>query len=202
VFFHTKNLAAKCPYLLPAAGLHPELVHSHGHQIDQLLPLLQETRYVGEIGLDYTTSDDGLRQQQRKVFEQIVGTCGSLGDRVLTIHSRRAAADVIAIIGERFNGKAILHWFTGTKREADRALAAGCYFSINSAMTKAKSSQAIIAQLPVDRLLTETDGPFVRNGATPSTPANVLGIIKELSKLKGCAEEELREQIMRTFRSL
>lgn len=202
VFFHTKNLAKQCRYILPAIGLHPELVHSHWREIEQMMPLLEETPLVGEIGLDYVTSDEGQRAQQRKVFERILEKCATLGGKVLTIHSRRAATDVISAIGTNYNGKTILHWFTGTKKEAERALAAGCFFSINLAMVKAKSSQSLIAHIPLERLLTETDGPFVQSGSSPSTPVNVFGVISALSRLLGHPEEEIREALLRNFQSL
>jgi TatD DNase family protein len=61
---------------------------------------LAETRFVGEIGLDYVTSDRELRRRQREVFSQILARCAEHRDKVLTVHSRRSASDVIAATGE------------------------------------------------------------------------------------------------------
>jgi TatD DNase family protein len=202
VFFHTKQLSERCPYLIPAVGLHPELVVTHAHEVDRMLPLIDETRFVGEVGLDYVTSDQGLRQRQREVFTKILDRCSAVGGRVITVHSRRAAGDVIAAVGERFNGAVILHWFTGTVREAERALGAGCYFSINTAMLTAKSSSQLLAVLPPDRVLTETDGPFVTSGKSPATPPQTASVASHLAKLWGKTDEEARGVLMTNFARL
>lgn len=199
VFFHTLKLAEACPYLLPAVGLHPELVGTHGHEVSQIGPLLEQTRFVGEVGLDYVTSDKDLKARQREVFTTILDRCSALGGKVLTVHSRRAAADVVSAVGAGFNGKVILHWFTGTAREAERALDVGCYFSINTAMLGGKSSSQLLATLPRERVLTETDGPFIKNGRVPTTPIQTMTVVTHLSKLWRTTEEETRGVLMANF---
>jgi len=66
-----------------------------------------------------------------------------------------------------------LHWFTGSKAEAQRALELGCYFSINAAMLESERHASMTAVIPLDRLLTETDGPFTKTDERPSIPADV-----------------------------
>ena len=65
LFENTQTLAKRSPLILPALGLHPELVASHGGQLDQFRELLPQTKYVGEVGLDYVTKDEGMVSQQR-----------------------------------------------------------------------------------------------------------------------------------------
>jgi TatD DNase family protein len=199
VFFHTRKLAERCRYLLPAVGLHPELVGTHGHEISQIGPLLEHTRFVGEVGLDYTSPNKELRARQREVFTTILDRCAALGGRLLTVHSRRAAADVIAAVGSGFNGTVVLHWFTGSIREAERALEAGCYFSINTAMIAAKSSAPLLKLLPRDRVLTETDGPFVTVGKKPSTPIHVISVARHLAARWQATEDEARGILASNF---
>lgn len=202
VFFHTKRLAEHCPFLLPAAGLHPELVATHGHELDRLLPLLEETQFVGEVGLDYVTRDQGLRERQRRVFEAILDRCAALGGKVLTVHSRRASGDVISTVGAGYNGSVILHWFSGTKREAEQALKNGCYFSVNPAMLVSKSSQQLLALLPRERVLTETDGPFVSHQRSPATPTQTAIVARHLALLWSIPEDEVRTLLLDNFRRL
>ena len=64
-----------------------------------------------------------------------------------------------------------MHWFTGSRSEARRAVALGCYFSVNTEMTRNERGQALVADLPIDRLLTETDGPFTQN-SWPTVPSD------------------------------
>jgi TatD DNase family protein len=121
VFHHTTLLVAHTRYVRPAVGLHPQLVHSHGHEVKHIRPLLRETRYVGEIGLDYITEDGAQRRAQREVLSQILDWCAEYHDKVLTLHSRKAASDVIKAIGPKYPGRIILHWFTGTTKELEQA---------------------------------------------------------------------------------
>lgn len=200
VYFHTKRLGEQCPLLLPAVGLHPELVATHGHEIDQLMPLLEETQFVGEVGLDYVTGDQKLRERQRHIFTKILDRCSTLGGKVLTVHSRRAASDVISVVGSGFNGSVILHWFTGTKREAEKGLKYGCYFSVNPAMLLSKSSQQLLTLLPRERVLTETDGPFVSHQRTPASPPHTALVISHLASLWSISESEARIALMENFR--
>jgi TatD DNase family protein len=111
VFAHTQALAAGRVNVRAALGLHPELVPTHGQQIDDFLRLLPATRYVGEIGLDFVTKDQADRLRQGCVFDMILRACADAGDKVLTIHSRRASRAVIDAIGDAFPGTVILHWF-------------------------------------------------------------------------------------------
>lgn len=202
VFSHTHELTAGSRHVRAAIGLHPELVHSHGHELELFWPCLEHTRYVGEVGLDYVTTDAGLRARQRAVFEQIVERCSAFGDKILTIHSRRSAADVIATIGPTFRGRAILHWFSGTARQLEQAASAGFYFSVNPSMMSSKSGRALASSMPRDRVLTETDGPFVKLNRRPATPRDSALAVKALSELWRVEPEEARDLIVQNLRTL
>ncbi|HVS69822.1 MAG TPA: Qat anti-phage system TatD family nuclease QatD [Phycisphaerae bacterium] len=202
VFKNTQELAATSTFVRPAAGLHPELVESHGEQIESLLDLLTQTRYVGEVGLDYVVKNDRLHERQRELFQRIISRCAKLGNKILTIHSRRAAKDVIAIIGENFPGRIILHWFSGSVKEAEDALAAGFYFSINVAMVRAASGRKIISLLPKDRVLTESDGPFVKENGEGALPTSVERVVESLSEIWKIGPEDCGALVFNNFRRL
>src|SRR5262249_29752594 len=128
-FVRTQALAAGCRFIHPAVGLHPQLVAARPEELDRMWPLLSRTRVVGEVGIDYQTKDRAERRLQREVFARILERCAAAGGRVLTVHSLLAAGDVIAAVGPAFPGAVILHWFSGTPRELERAAANGLYFS-------------------------------------------------------------------------
>jgi TatD DNase family protein len=202
VFPSTRNLTAKCMYVHAAAGLHPELVHSHAHELDELWPFLEHTRFVGEVGLDYVTNDSQNRARQREVFGAIVERCATLGNKILTVHSRRSAADVIATVGPGFRGKAILHWFSGTVRQLERAAAGDFFFSVNLAMMLSKNGRGLAAAMPRDRVLTETDGPFVKMGHGPATPPDTGAVIAALAELWKVDPVHARSAVSENFRAL
>lgn len=202
VFHYTASITAHCKYVRAAAGLHPELVHSHGRELDLLWPLLDQTRYVGEIGLDYVTTNEEDRRNQRAVFTQILERCSADGNKVITLHSRRAAADVIASVGNNYPGKVILHWFSGSGAELGRAVSFGMYFSVNTAMVGSKKGQMLIAKMPPDRVVTESDGPFVSIGDEPARPHHMAEVIKKLAILWQVSPEEARSKVLSNFRAL
>lgn len=185
VFHFTKNISLNYPNVLPAIGLHPELVKERVSELDFMLKSIHNERFVGEVGLDYSnnySSDD--RNLQRKVFEKILNKCAEVGKRVISIHSRRATSDVVDMVGNNFPGTTILHWYSGSIHDLEKAIEYGLYFSVNPAMTKSKAGQKIIARIPQSRKLTETDGPYidiVKNH--PTKPHHIKTVLNYLSKI-------------------
>jgi len=199
-FASMERLAAGRSFVRAAVGLHPVLVGQNANAVDQMLTFIERTKYVGEVGLDYTQADDADRKLQRSVLERIVERCESLGGRVITVHSRRAADDVLAIVGPARRSAVILHWFSGSLKAASRGVSAGCFFSVNPAMIRSLSGQAIIAAIPDDRLLTETDGPFVKHAGHPVRPLDVARTLPALARERGTAEAVLGPMILQNFR--
>jgi TatD DNase family protein len=103
---------------------------------------------------------------------------------VLSIHSRRAATPVLNHLEEAPDaGIAVLHWFSGTKRELARAVSLGCWFSVGPAMLTNGRERALVAQMPPDRVLTESDGPFTQIDGRPAFPWDVDGAVRALSEV-------------------
>lgn len=201
VFEHTARLASGSKYIRPALGLHPELAHSHKHELDSFRCSLPQTRYVGEVGLDYTTQDQDIRLKQRQVLASIAGWANESGDKVLTLHSRRAVSDVLSVL-KGIRSRMILHWFSGTYKELDRAIAEGYFFSINGAMMQSAKGLALVGRMPKDRVLTETDGPFVKNGAAPASPLAVKATVKRLAEFWALPPEDMREMVINNLRNV
>ena len=202
VFFHTEALARQSPYLYPALGLHPELVASHGRELPRLLDELPRVKIVGEVGLDYVTRDADLRKRQREVFSAVLERCAALRGKVLTVHSRRAAADVVSLVGANFPCAVILHWFSGTKRDLRSAVTNGLYFSVNPAMVHSRSGRGLLSEMPRDRVITETDGPFVDIQSRPATPSCVAVVLEALADMWRISSEEATAQVFATFERL
>lgn len=199
VFQSSVTLAGNSSFIHPAIGLHPELVKSHSEQLPMLLDLLKVNRFVGEIGLDYSTKVELERKQQRKVFESILLKCSDYGDKFISIHSRRAAGDVITMIGAGFRSTVVLHWFSGTLKQVETASNNGHYFSINPAMILSDSGKRLIAAMNPSRVLTETDGPFVDINEKAAQPQDVNIVAKYLANLWHKSEDEVLEKIYDNF---
>jgi len=203
VFLRLCEIVGGARYVRTALGLHPELAVSRHRELPQFAILLPRTRYVGEVGLDYQTAVEAQRATQRRVLTTIIEQCDAAGGKVVTVHSRRAADDVVDAFGERFRGTYILHWYSGGVRALRRAVANGAYFSVNPAMVRSERGRSLIAEVPRERIVTETDGPFVTVGsstaAKAAVPADVRGVVTELGRLWGVDEDESRDIVIRNF---
>lgn len=182
VFPATAAIVKGCRYVRPALGLHPQLAAERRGELPLFEEHLSKTRYVGEVGLDYVTPDRANRTHQRRVFEAILDQCDGAGDKVLTVHSRRAEADVVDAIGEDFSGTVILHWYSGSLRTLKLGVERGLYFSVNPAMAGGKRFLSILDRIPRDRLLLETDGPFVSVGGRPAVPPDVQTVVDRIAE--------------------
>ena len=86
----------------------------------------------------------------------------------------KAVLDMVETHLPPSRGRVVLHWFTGSKAEARRAVELGCYFSVNGEMFKNDRAGAMVATLPMDRILTESDGPFTQVLGRPTRPVDVF----------------------------
>jgi TatD DNase family protein len=202
VFPMMQTLSRDKKYLRPALGLHPELAYERIGELPLFDKYLHETRYVGEVGLDYVTSDRTNKFTQRRAFEHIVNTCHIAGSKILTVHSRRAARDVIEIIPENFNSKVILHWYSDSTAVLHKALDKGCYFSFNLAMVRSYKGRSLLQKLPSNRLLTESDGPFIQNGNEPVRPFDMNLVITAMAQELGMPDHELQTLLYKNFHAL
>lgn len=187
-------------YIQVALGLHPELIGQYHKYIPDMWRLLPNARYIGEVGIDLKVGKTD-RDIQITFFEELIDRCSGIGGKILTVHSRSAVREVLSIFGDDFNGNVILHWFSGTKANLEKAVSNGFYFSVNYAMTQSKSGQRLISSIPNNRILLETDSPFVaRKGLDYSQL--IYNTIKEVAAIKGVDVEDMSAMFWRNFRQL
>ena len=198
-------LTRDCRFVRAALGLHPQLVGERESELALWEHHLPETRYIGEVGLDAGPRFYKTLDAQKRVFRRVLERCAEAGDKILTVHSVRAATPVLDMIEAHLpprRGKVVLHWFSGSRSEARRALALGCYFSINATMAGNDRGRALIASLPSDRVLTETDGPFTEGAHGPAHPDDVDMAVVEIAQCRGTSINEVHEQLIGTLRAL
>jgi len=194
-FERAVELAEKHTDIYAAVGVHPHDAKLFTDQAEQrLLDLVKQSRQViawGEIGLDYHY-DHSPRDVQRKVFERQLRLARLL-ELPVVIHSREANDDTIAILREEMAGYehgGVLHCFGGSLEMATSAIDLGFFISFAGNLTfkKAEDLRSIARQLPLDRLLIETDCPYL----TPvpfrgkrNEPALVVETAQCLAELHG-----------------
>lgn len=183
-----RDLTRDTRYVRAALGLHPQLVREREDELVLWEQFAGDARYIGEVGLDANRDHRSSLEAQQRVFERIVSVCEEQGGKVLSVHSVRAAGmvlDMLESLLTRDRGKVILHWFSGSSSELRRGVDLGCFFSINRSMTESTRGRQIIALLPEDVLLTETDGPFTTVEDRPAFPTDVAQTVAEISRIRG-----------------
>ncbi len=175
-------------------GLHP---HDASHGVDGVVPLVDapEVVAVGECGLDYHY-DHSPREVQREAFAAQVGLAHERR-LPLVIHTREAWDDTFAILGaEGIPEGTVFHCFTGGPDEARRALDGGAYLSFSGIVTfkGAGDVRQAAALAPLDRVLVETDAPFLTpepHRGKPNAPAFVPLVGAAVARAKGVTPEEV-----------
>jgi TatD DNase family protein len=191
------------PYVIPALGLHPELVSERPTDLPIFEKYAGEAQFFGEVGLDGSARFKASLSAQKIVFEMVLTTAQDLGRRVVTIHSRSAVNDVIAAIEKHTTPDrvvCILHWFSGNWSAAERAAATGCYFSINGQMLSNESGRMLVRSLPADRLLTETDSPFSSTSERPSLPWDVMETVGKVARIRDISATEMANTMFKNSR--
>lgn len=176
------------------AGVHP---HEAWHGLDGLTALLarDEVRAVGECGLDYHY-DHSPRDVQRDVFRAQIRLAHEVG-KALVIHTREAWDDTFDLLDEvGVPPRTVFHCFSGGAAEAERALAVGAHLSFSGIVTfpKADDLRAAVAICPDDRLLVETDAPFltpVPHRGKPNRPGFVHLVGEKVAEVRGQSPEDV-----------
>ncbi len=192
-------------------GIHPHEADKHAH-IDtaKLVDRARHPRVVGigESGLDYYY-DHSDRDQQQASFRAHIAAARETRLPIV-VHTRDAEEDTATILGDEMGKGAypcVIHCFTASGAFADIALNLGCYISISGIVTfkNARDLQDTAARLPLDRLLIETDAPFlapVPHRGRTGEPAFVADTAKFLATLRGETVEALTEATARNFHTL
>ena len=191
------RLADRYPFVYATVGVHP---HDAAKATDDTFACLREltrhpkVRALGEIGLDYHY-DFSPRDVQRAVFEKQLGLAAEAGLPVV-IHTREAWEDTLAILGVQWHGGGIMHCFTGDEQQARQALDCGFHLAFGGVLTfpKAESVRQAARITPDDRLLVETDCPYlapVPMRGKRNEPAFLVETVRRLAEVRGVTSEAI-----------
>lgn len=199
----TFKLALGNSKIKTALGLHPQIAHERLNELPLFDALLPETRYIGEVGLDGSPGFKSFWREQGKAFDHVLAASARSGGRIISVHSRRAATDVLNYL-ERYPdaGIPVLHWFSGTKLELLRAIDMGCWFSVGPGMLLGKRSRELVSLIPRDRILTETDGPFVEDNGRRLMPGELEKAHEALANCWKVSSNEVVELVFSSFEKL
>lgn len=208
---YCKSLAEKYAWVYFTAGFHPtELSKYKEGDLEKIAKLAAHEKCVaiGEIGLDYHYPDTD-KPLQHRIFRQQLDMAEKLNLPV-QIHSRDCAEDMLEILKEYAPGLksgAMLHCYSHSTETASELEKLGLYFSFGGTSTWSGSKKAkrTIAALPLERIMTETDSPYLppksKYGTFPNTPESIPEIVQNIADIKGGDISEVSEIIWTTAHS-
>ena len=165
-----------------ALGLHPLVAKQHETERSRFCELIDKTSYIGEIGLDFSRAGYSTKELQIESLRFVLRTLKGK-PKFITLHSRQAEATALDILEEAGRSPVVFHWYTGSLSLLSRAVGHGHFFSVNPAMINSPRGKKIIEALPPDRILTESDGPFIKIGKRPAFPWDVSMVEDYLATL-------------------
>jgi TatD DNase family protein len=202
------KMIAPHPQVHASAGVHPLDVES-AFDLEQLRTFVSNKKVVavGETGLDFHYKPE-TKNLQIERFQQQVDLAVEV-NKPLIIHTRQARAETLDILrsghAERCGG--VIHCFTENQEFADNALDLGFYISISGIVTfrQATELKEVVKNLPLERLLIETDSPYlapVPHRGKENQPAYVIEVASYIAQLKGVSLHEVAEKTSQNFRDL
>jgi TatD DNase family protein len=192
-----------------SVGVHPEYADHQEPDVETLCALAQHPKVlaIGETGLDYHWHKDQPEWQRERFRVHI--RAAKLLNKPLVIHTREAAEDTLAILKEEGASAVggILHCFTESLAVAEEAIALGFYISISGIVSFKKAEQVheVARSVPLDRLLVETDSPYlapVPYRGKPNEPAYVRHVAEAIADLRQISYAEVAEASSRNFLKL
>lgn len=206
-------LAEQYPHIYASVGVHPDYEETPEPTVDALVRLSDHPKIVaiGETGLDYYRLQGDL-EWQRERFRTHIRASRATG-KPLIIHTRAASEDTIRIMREEGAGSeaggaaGVMHCFTESLEVAQAAMAMGFYISFSGIVTfkSAKELQAVALAVPLERMLIETDSPYlapVPHRGRMNEPGFVSHVAEFLAKLKGVPAEHVARQTSDNFFNL
>lgn len=186
----TSRILPATPTIFISPGLHPEVADKKANELELLLSQITACTGVGEVGLDGSVRHRHSFQLQLRVFISIAEACARAGGRVLSVHSRAAEKEVLDVLQATPGfGMAVMHWFSGSLSQLSRAKDLGCWFSVGPTMLETTNGRKLAFQMPRDRIVAESDGPFAKLGGAPVMPWQAGSVARRLADMWGEPKE-------------
>jgi len=185
-------------FVFVCVGLHPEYIEEFCEEtLDKFEEFVKNNKNdivsIGEIGLDYFwIKDEKLREKQRWFFEKLVEFSKSI-DKPITVHIREAYEDAIKILESVDYQKVHLHMF-GSYKFLDKVLANEWKISIGPILLRSKTHKKIAKKLLLERIMLETDSPWMKIDERESLPTDVKQVAEKIAEIKSISIEEIENE--------
>jgi len=191
------EIARHSPRILSIFGIHPWSAPEYADRLGELAEPLLQSPMFGEIGLDhFFIKTPSLYPAQARVFEFFLRAAREQG-KIVNVHTKGAEGESLDLL-ERFAlDRVIIHWYSGPLDVLRDMVVQGFYFTVGPEILRSKHIRAIAAEIPEDRLLTETDNPGGPQSVLgrPGTPLLIKDVVRELARVRGLGEEDLGRRV-------
>lgn len=195
------RLNDKSEYIISSFGIHPWNAYKYVDRLDELDFYIKKSPIIGEIGLDfYWEQNEEKYESQIKIFKYFLEKAKAQ-DKIINIHTKGAEKEIIEILDKYKMEKVIVHWFSGNMGELKEMIKRGYYFTISSEIFYSNAIKDISQEIPINRLLTETDGPESEKWLSGNFPMPdiIKDIVFSLAKEKNLDNKEMKFIIENNF---
>jgi len=189
-------------------GMYPtDTLKLSGAEVDAELEMIRKNAekiaFIGEVGLDFKECTDKKEQaRQEENFRKVIQLAKEI-DKPLLVHSRKAEERCVEILEEECADKVIMHCFSGKLKLVPRVLENGWHISIPTSVKNSEHFQKIIELAELDKLLCETDSPFLHpDKKFPNLPENVIVSYEKIAEIKGIKVGDVEEMVEKNFEGL
>lgn len=196
IFETCMNMYPVTKYVQFALGYNPQCVNDVPFNKSAFLRNLNQTKYVGEVGLDFSPQFCPNKEKQIEIFDYI---CEKSMDKIMSVHCKKAEEKLYDILNHRKNTKVILHWYSGDEFWLEKFIELGVYFSVNTNMINSDKGSKIIKQIPKEKFLIESDGPYTKIDGRTYTYDKLCKVYIFLGNLLKVSSENISVQISHNF---
>jgi len=191
------EIAAECPWVLPIFGVHPWNAVEYLTRLEDLRRVIATSPMLGEIGLDhYFVKDKCEYPAQRTLFEFFLVAAKEQG-KVVHLHTKGAEAEVLDLLRQYGIQRMVVHWYSGPLDAFRGLLALGAYFTVGVEILYSEHIRAIARELPLERLLTETDNPGGPKSliGRPGMPVLIQDVVEGLADLREVSSAAIEQAV-------
>lgn len=173
IYYSCRKLYPESKFIKFALGFNPQQIKDVKFNKKLFLHQISTTKYIGEVGLDFSKKYIDTKVLQIEIFDFICKEA-SAKDKILSVHVRNAEEETFYIMQKNNVEKAIIHWYSGSIKTMQKFIDAGYYFSVNSNMCTTNNGKKIISSIPINKILVESDGPFTKIESQKFQPTSLI----------------------------
>lgn len=204
-FAFEKNLkiSERCALIMPTFGIHPWSATENSYKLESFIDYINQSPMIGEIGLDHHFEDSSKYHPQNQVFEFFLEFARDQ-NKVVNLHTKGAEREILDYLKNYNIKRSIIHWYSGPEKLVDQFLELGCYFTIGVEIIKSRKIRNLAKQLPMDRILTETDNPGAYKWLKdePGMPSLIQVVVNTLAAARETSIEDTTVSVKQNMAEL